>query len=78
MSLDKLEALETRVRKLVDTVHELKRTNTALEQDLQAARAHIEKQEEMSRRWEEERIAIRSRIEKVMGELEFLETEETS
>lgn len=77
MSLDKLEALEARVRKLVDMVHELKRTNAALEQDLQAARAHIEKQDDLSRRWEEERIAIRSRIEKVMGELEFLESEET-
>lgn len=78
MSLDKLEALEARVRKLVDTVYELKRANAALEQDLQAARAHIEKQEDMSRRWEEERMAIRSRIEKVMGELEFLESGESS
>jgi FtsZ-binding cell division protein ZapB len=73
MALDKMEALETRVRGLVEMVQTLKRTNATLQEELRAARERLVKQEELCQRWEEERAGIRSRIEKVLGELEFLE-----
>jgi chromosome segregation ATPase len=73
MALDKMAALEARVRSMVELIQSLKRANTKLEGELRAARERLSKQEELSLRWEKERDDVRSRIEKVMGELEFLE-----
>lgn len=73
MALDRLDALETRVKDLVKLVHELKRKNAALEDEVRAARQRLTSQDDMNRRWEKERIDIKSRIEKVMGEIELLE-----
>ena len=73
MSLENMEALEVRVRKLVDLVVELRQDKDSLEEDLRAARERLVKHEELSLGWEEERTSIRSRIEKVLGELEFLD-----
>jgi chromosome segregation ATPase len=72
MALEKLEALETRVRSLVQLTQELKREKTALEAELRKARERLIKQEEEHRRWETERTDIRSRIEKVLNELDVL------
>jgi len=76
VSIEKLQDLEVRVRKLVDLVRELKHANACLQQDLYATRERLIKQEELSHDWEEERTNIRSRIEKVLGELDFLECQE--
>lgn len=73
MSVEKLETLESRVRKLLDLVVELRQDKSHLEQELEATRERLAKHEEMSGGWEEERTTIRSRIEKVLGELEFLD-----
>ncbi|MEW6543148.1 MAG: cell division protein ZapB [Nitrospirota bacterium] len=78
MALDKMDALEARVRSLVELVQSLKRANTALEGELRSARQQLLKQEESNRRWEDERDDIRSRIEKVLGELDVLECMEQS
>jgi hypothetical protein len=78
MALEKLEALESRVRGLVGLVQDLKRANAALHGELRAARERLMKQEELGRRWETERLDIRARIEKVLGELDFLESLEDS
>ncbi|MEK6618705.1 MAG: cell division protein ZapB [Nitrospirota bacterium] len=78
MALEKMEALEARVRGLVEMVQELKRTNAALQAELRTARERLSKQQELSHRWGEERSDIRSRIEKVLGELDFLESIEES
>lgn len=73
MSLENIEALEVRVRKLVDLVVELRQDKASLEEELQVARERLVKQDEMTQGWDEERTTIRSRIEKVLGELEFLD-----
>lgn len=77
MALDKMEALETRVRGLVEMIHTLKRANAALEEELRRAKECLKecllKQSESERRWEDERAGIKSRVEKVLGELDFLE-----
>ena len=78
MALEKLEALESRVRGLVELIQDLKRANTALQGELRTARDRLMKQEELGRRWEVERHDIRARIEKVLGELDFLEGSEES
>ena len=78
MALEKLEALESRVRGLVEVIQELKRTNVALQGELHAMRERVMKQEELGRRWEEERADVKARIEKVLNELDFLDCLEES
>jgi len=73
MALEKLEALEARIRNLVEIVQELKRTNAALQSELRTVRGRLLEQEELNRRWEEERTDVKSRIEKVLGELDVLD-----
>ena len=73
MALDRLDALETRIRDLVKLVQELKRKNALLDEELKAARQRLASQDDMNRRWEKERVDIKSRIEKVMSEIELLE-----
>jgi FtsZ-binding cell division protein ZapB len=73
MALDRLDALETRIRDLVKLVQELKRRNTSLEEEVKSARQRLASQDDMNRRWENERIDIKARIERVIGEIEMLE-----
>ena len=73
MALERLDALEARIRDLVKLVQELKRKNVMLEDELKAARQRLATQDDLNRRWEQERVDIKARIEKVMGEIELLE-----
>jgi chromosome segregation ATPase len=73
MALDRLDALETRIRDLVQLVQELKRKNAVLEEEVKTARQRLAAQDDMNRQWEKERVDIRARIEKVMSEIEVLE-----
>ena len=73
MSVEKLDTLEIRVKKMLDLIVELRRDKSHLEQELEAAREQLAKQQELTHGWEEERGTIRTRIEKVLGELDFLE-----
>lgn len=73
MGLDRLDTLETRIRDLVKLVQELKRKNTLLEDEIKAARQRLASQDDLTRRWEKERVDIKSRIEKVMNDIELLE-----
>jgi hypothetical protein len=72
MALEKMEALEIRVRGLLSLVEELKRSNAALQGELRLARERLSKQIDSGRRWQEERRHIRVKIEKALGELEGL------
>ena len=78
MSLEKMEALEARVQGLLKMIQDQKRSNAALQGDLRTARERLAKQQELTQRWAEDRSGIKSRIEKVLGELESLECAEDS
>ncbi|MEQ1795661.1 MAG: hypothetical protein ABL970_15880 [Nitrospira sp.] len=73
MALDRLDALETRIRELVKLVQEFKKKNAMLEDELKATRQRLSSQDDMNRQWEQERVDIKARIEKVMGEIDLLE-----
>ncbi len=73
MALDRLDALESRIKDLVKLVQELKKKNSVLEDDLKATRRRLVDRDESSRRWERERVDIKSRIETVLDEIELLE-----
>ena len=73
MALDRLDALETRIRDLVKLIQELKQKNALLEEELKSVRRRVTAQDDMNRKWEKERMDIKTRIEKVMNEMELLE-----
>jgi chromosome segregation ATPase len=73
MALDRLDALEDRIKDLVKLVQELKKKNAAAEEELKAVRQRLAEKDDSNRRWEQERIDIKSRIEKVLGDVELLE-----
>jgi septal ring factor EnvC (AmiA/AmiB activator) len=73
MALDRLDALEGRIRELVKLVQEFKKKNAMLEDELKATRQRLSSQDDMNRQWEQERVDIKARIEKVMGEIDLLE-----
>jgi len=71
--MDRLDALESRVKDLVRLVQELKKRNTSLEDDLKSLRERLAEQSDSNKRWERERLDIKARVEKVLGEIELLE-----
>jgi chromosome segregation ATPase len=73
MTLDRLDALESRIRDLVKLVQELKKKNAAAEEELKIVRQRLAVKDESNRRWEQERVDIKSRIERVLGDIELLE-----
>jgi chromosome segregation ATPase len=73
MALDRLDALESRIKDLVKLVQELKKKNAAAEEELKVVRQRLAEKDDSNRRWEQERIDIKSRIEKVLGDVELLE-----
>ena len=73
MALDRLDAFESRIRDLVKLVQELKRKNAALEDELKVVRQRLAEKDDSNRRWEQERLDIKFRIEKVLGDIELLE-----
>lgn len=78
MAVDRLAALEARVREMVELIQALKRENAALKNDLRAAKERLVRQHATGDRWAEERADIKSRIEKVLDELDALEFAESA
>ena len=74
MSLEKLNALDAHVRKLIQEVIVLRQENGKLREELQRARDSQVREEERAIAWEEERTQIRSRIERVLEELEVADS----
>ena len=73
MALDRLDAFESRIRDLVKLVQELKKKNAAAEEELKVVRQRLAVKDDSNRRWEQERIDIKTRIERVLGDIELLE-----
>jgi septal ring factor EnvC (AmiA/AmiB activator) len=73
MALDRLDALETRIKDLVKLIQELKKRNAGLEDDLRSIRQRLADESDSNRRWARERTDIKVRIEKVLSDIEVLE-----
>jgi hypothetical protein len=73
MALDRLDALETRIKDLVKLIQELKKRNAGLEDDLRLARQRLADESDSNRRWARERTDIKVRIEKVLSDIEVLD-----
>ena len=77
MSLEKMEALEVGVKRLVDVVQHLKQANGILQQELEEVHQRLVQQEALSQNWEEERARIRRKVEKVLDDLHSLESQDS-
>jgi hypothetical protein len=73
MALDRLDALETRIKDLVKLIQELKKRNAGLEDELRLARQRLADESDSNRRWARERTDIKVRIEKVLSDIEVLD-----
>jgi septal ring factor EnvC (AmiA/AmiB activator) len=73
MALDRLDALETRIKDLVKLIQELKKRNAGLEDELRLTRQRLADESDSNRRWAKERTDIKSRVEKVLTDIEVLE-----
>jgi hypothetical protein len=73
MALDRLDAFENRIKDLVKLVQELKKKNAAIEEELKVVRQRLAEKDDSNRRWAQERVDIKTRIEKVLGDIELLE-----
>ncbi|MFQ5923565.1 MAG: cell division protein ZapB [Anaerolineales bacterium] len=74
MAPDKLGSLEARVRSLVELIQNLKRENADLKGTLREAHTRLSREEELNHRWIKERVQIKTRITRVMHELDSLES----
>ena len=77
MSLEKMEALEVGVKRLVDVVQHLKQANGILQQELEEAHQRLDQQDALSQNWEEERARIRRKVEKALDDLHSLESQDS-
>lgn len=73
MALDRLDALEARIKDLVKLIQELKKRNAGLEDDLKLMRQRLADESDSNKRWAKERVDIKARIEKVLSDIEVLE-----
>ena len=73
MAFDRLDALESRIRDLVKLVQELKKKNATAEEEIKVVRQRLAVKDDSNRRWEQERVDIKSRVEKVLSDIELLE-----
>jgi chromosome segregation ATPase len=73
MAFDRLDAFESRIRDLVKLVQELKKKNATIEEELKVVRQRLAEKDDANRRWEQERVDIKSRIERVLDDIELLE-----
>lgn len=73
MAVDKLASLEARVRDLLELIQTLKRENAGLKSDLRVARERLVRQQTNGDQWVTERADIKTRIEKVLHDLDSLE-----
>ncbi len=76
MSLEKMETLEVRVRGLVELVQELKEANASLQGQLDLVQEELSRREDYGRELEEERGNIKSRIEKILEQLDNMDASE--
>lgn len=74
--MDKMAALEAKVKELIKHSTGLKRRAVQLESRLREADAKLARHVAYSRRWEKEREWLRGRLRKVLNELALVEHRE--
>ncbi len=74
--MDKMAALEAKVKELIRHSTGLRQRAAQLESRLREADAKLARHAADSRRWDKEREWLRGRLRKILGELELIEHRE--
>jgi len=69
---DQMELLEKRVHQLLDLVKRLKQDNVLLDQKVKMTGQRLAKQERDVLRWSHDRNRLRSKVERILSEMESL------
>jgi DNA anti-recombination protein RmuC len=72
MPIDQIAVLEKRVHQIIELVKRLKQENASLEQKLRAAGHQLSKRERDTMRWNQDRSRLRSKVERILSEMESL------
>jgi len=73
MDLDKLEQLEFRIERLVELQQRLKTAKSQAETRLQERDAEFKSLNDRLQRYEQERVALRERLSRIIGAFEDLD-----
>ena len=73
MSYEPLNALESRVRKLIEVVQQVKRDNATLKIKLSGTQEQLREHEQRLRDKENEQMGMHDRIERILGDLDAVE-----
>lgn len=72
MPIDQITVLEKRVHQMIELVKRLKQENALLEQKLKAAGHQLSKRERDTMRWKQDRTRLRSKVERILSDMERL------
>jgi chromosome segregation ATPase len=70
MGLEKFDTLSSRVQRLIEAIKKLKEEKRLLENQLQAVSKNLAQSEQGRERLKQERNLVKSKIEKILGELD--------
>jgi len=70
MPIDQMTILEKRVHQILEMVKRLKQDNTVLEQKVKMISQQLAKRERDTLRWTHDRVRLRSRVKRILSEIE--------
>ena len=70
MPIDQMTLLEKRVHQILELLKRLKQDNVFLEQKVKAISQQLAKRERDTLRWNHDRVRLRSRVKRILSEME--------
>jgi hypothetical protein len=70
MPIDQMTLLEKRVHQILELVKRLRQDNTFLEQKVRTISQQLAKRERDTLRWSHDRVRLRSRVKRILSEME--------
>lgn len=70
MPIDQMTILEKRVHQILEMMKRLKQDNTFLEQKVKTISQQLAKRERDTLRWNHDRVRLRSRVKRILSEME--------
>jgi len=72
MTADPMTLLEKRVQQILEMLKKLKQDNAFLEQKVKTIGLRLAQRERDRMRWQHDRVRLRSKVEKILSEMETL------
>lgn len=72
MPIDQMTVLEKRVHQILELVKRLKEENALLERKVKTIGQHLAKRERDTVRWNHDRVRLRSKVERILSEMETM------